>query len=460
MYFTIIKVFIFLKKIVEHILIPLLFLMVPFLSFSQNEFKFKNGFKKQTVSFKLLSNLIVFPIEVNGKELNFILDSGVGRTILFNLNARDSVQLNNTKTIKLQGLGSEDAVDAIISQGNHFKLKNIESSSQKLYVVDNDNFDLSSKLGLTVNGIIGYELLKDFQIKINYSSKKITFYKSDEFKYNKCKKCETFNLEFSKLKPYINIGAKLSDATHKITPIKLLIDSGGSDAMWLFAGSHPDILPPKNYFQDFLGEGLSGAIYGKRSKIKALVIGQFELKEPTVSYPDAASIIFARKFKNRNGSLGASILKRFIVIFDYKNKKITLKKGSHFRDAFRYNMSGIELVHNGKVLVKEKDNSNYRFPLNNDNISTSKKLVLDYNYKFAFKPSYKIYKLRVNSPAYNAGLKVGDIVIKIDNKYTFGMSFDEIVAKFYQKENKRISIVIERNGKNYDYYFNLKDMLK
>ena len=448
------------KKIVKHILITLLFLTLPSLCFSQNEFKFSKDVKKQTVTFKLLSNLIVFPIEVNGKELNFILDSGVGRTILFNLNARDSVQLNNIKKIKLQGLGSEKAVDAIISDGNQFKLKYIQSNSQKMYVINNDNFDLSSKLGLTVNGIIGYELLKDFQIKINYSSKKITFYRSNEFKYHKCKKCETFNLEFSKLKPYINIGAKLSDSTHKITPIKLLIDSGGSDAMWLFAGSNLDILPPENYFHDFLGEGLSGIIYGKRSKIKALVIGKFELKNPTVSYPDSASIVFARKFTERNGSLGASILKRFIVVFDYKNNKVTFKKGSDFKAPFRYNMSGIELVHNGKVLVKEKDNSSYGLPLSDPNVSATNRLILDYNYKFTFKPSYKIYKLRENSPAYNAGLKVGDIIIKINNKYTYEMSFEEIVDKFYQKENKRIRMIIERNNQNYDYYFNLKDVLK
>jgi len=33
----------------------------------------------------------------------------------------------------------------------------------------------------------------------------------------------------------------------------------------------------------FLGEGLSGAIHGKRSIIKGLVIGKFEFKNPTVS---------------------------------------------------------------------------------------------------------------------------------------------------------------------------------
>lgn len=115
---------------------------------------------------------MVIPIEVNNKKLNFILDSGVGTTILFNIQKRDSIELHNIEQVKLKGLGSEEPVDAILSTNNIFKIKNIVSSNQKLYVVFNDFFDLSSKLGTTIHGIIGYSLLKDFLIKINYGTKK------------------------------------------------------------------------------------------------------------------------------------------------------------------------------------------------------------------------------------------------------------------------------------------------
>ena len=425
---------------------------------SQGNFQLQNASERQSISFKLLNNLIVFPIEVNGRSLNFILDSGVGATLLFNLYAKDSVMLHNKEKVRLQGLGSEESVEAVLSKGNLFTFGNIRGYNQSLYLILDDSFDLSSKLGITVHGIIGYELLKDFVVDINYGTKRINFYNPNNHKHKVCKKCETFGLDFFKLKPYINVGVKLDSALDKTIPVKLLIDSGGSDALWLFENSHPDILSPKKFFNDFLGEGLSGTVYGKRAKIEALVIGKFKLKNPTVSFPDSASISYARQFDERNGSLGASVLKRFNVTFDYRNKKISLKKGSYFKEPFNYNMSGIELVYNGKLLVKEQNYSS--IGLTGDKANNQNTVILDYNYKYTFKPSYKIHSIQEGSPAYNAGLMAGDIVIKINGKFTYELPLDEIIGKFFQKEYTKISLVIERNGKDYEYHFLLKDILK
>jgi hypothetical protein len=426
------------------------------ITFSQNPFRFVSDAKKQTISFRLINNLIVFPIEVNDKKLNFILDSGVGTTILFNIQKKDSVELHNIEQVKLKGLGSEEPVDAILSTNNKFKIKNIISGNQKLYVVFNDFFDLSSKLGTTIHGIIGYNLLKDFLIKINYGSKRLTFYNPDKYDFSGCSKCTAFYLEFYKLKPYINFGIKINKNSTKVSEVKLLIDSGGSDAMWLFENTHPDIKSPTNYFNDYLGEGLSGAVKGKRSKIEALILGNYELKKPTVSFPDSISIVHALQFKERNGSLGGDVLKRFTVYFDYKNSKLYLKKNSAFKDPFRYNMSGIELAYNGKLLVKENNNVfNVRSKSTSEN-----SIIAEVNYKYSFKPSYIIHRVNGGSPAFEAGILPGDILIKINGKYSYDLKLGEIVGKFYQKEGTLITVVVERNGLDYLFKFKLKSRLK
>ena len=427
--------------------------------FSQGNFKFEQAISKQVVKFQLLNNLIVFPMKVNGKELNFILDSGVGKTILFNINHNDSIPLFNTKKILLQGLGKEDAVEAILSNNNVFELNNIKAENQSLYVIFDDSFDLSSKMGITIHGIIGFDILKDVVLKIHYGLKTLTFYKPNTYNVKKCKKCESFPLEFNMLKPYIQVGVKLENNPSKTIPVKLLIDSGGSDAMWLFENSAPEIVAPANYFEDFLGEGLSGAVHGKRSIIEALVMGKFEFKKPTVSFPDSLSIAHARNFEGRNGSIGATVLKRFVVTFNYPNNQLHLKKGSNFNEAFKYNMSGIELVHNGKILVKEQEFGKIGF---RDHLSEQEQntVVLNYSYKYTFKPTYKIFKVTPGSPAYRAGLQKDDIIVKINGRYTFGMKLDEIIAYFYEKEHKLIQLVIERNNRDYNFSFRLENILK
>ncbi|MGK0414653.1 MAG: hypothetical protein ACJA1B_002881, partial [Polaribacter sp.] len=139
---------------------------------AQDGFRFLNESEKhQRISFKLINNLIVIPLKVNGKKLSFILDSGVRKTILFNISQNDSIGLNNVENVQLQGLGLGESVEALISKNNKVSVKNLISDNEVIYVILTDYFDLSSKMGTTIHGIIGYDILKNFIVKINYNSK-------------------------------------------------------------------------------------------------------------------------------------------------------------------------------------------------------------------------------------------------------------------------------------------------
>ena len=88
----------------------------------------------------------------------------------------------------VRGLGSGEAIEVLSSKGNSFRVKNILSSNQELYVVLRDSFNLSAKMGTTIHGIIGYDLLKDVIAKINYNKKKVVFYNPKTYKEQKCRK--------------------------------------------------------------------------------------------------------------------------------------------------------------------------------------------------------------------------------------------------------------------------------
>ena len=43
---------------------------------------------------------------------------------------------------------------------------------------------------------------------------------------------------------------------------------------------------PEKHYEDFLGKGLNGIIYGKRTKIRQLRIGDFVLSDAKAAFPD------------------------------------------------------------------------------------------------------------------------------------------------------------------------------
>lgn len=422
---------------------------------SQTGFYFKGANKnKQQVSFKLVNNLIVIPLEINGKKLSFILDTGVNKTILFNLTKNDSIGLLNTKKVALRGLGKGEAVDALLSKKNTFKIKNIVSNNENIYVILNDYFDLSSKMGMTIHGIIGYSLLKNCIVKVNYKAKKLVFYNPKTFKYKNCKKCETIPFKFYRKKPFIDAKVSIDTLGKKLTDVKLLVDSGGSDAIWLFENSKEVIKTPKRFFNDILGEGLSGPIYGNRSRVPKFKLGRFEIKNATVSFLDSTSTRYARDYKERNGSIGGEILKRFKVWIDYPNKKFTFKKNGSFTTGFNYNMSGLDIVYNGKQLVKEKNVTNLTDSYN-QSINKKNSLSFVTMFSFNFKPSFKINNVTKNSPADKVGLLKEDVILKINRKPVHEFTIGDIVNLLQEKDKKKIKITILRNGVKMKFEFRL-----
>jgi hypothetical protein len=438
------------------IYIYLLFLTFVGVGYSQGKFNIQSNNKPDKIPFELINNLIIIPVEINDVKLSFILDTGVGKAIIFNyLDISDSLKIKDTQPIYLRGLGEGDSVEALKSKNNVFRIGETVNFNQDLFAVFDKKINFAPRLGIPVHGIIGYDLFKDLVVEINYTSKFIRLTEHGSYKYKKCNKCETVNLEFYNNKPYLDAQVKIEG---KKIPIKLLIDSGGSDSLWLFEDEALGISHSDKYFVDFLGHGLSGSVYGKRSIIEEFSINGFVLKNANVAFPDDSSILFAKQFADRNGTIAGNILKRFNLIVDYKSKTLSLKKNSFFKQEFSYNKSGIELAHNGVMFVKEVDYKRKNNTNLVDNTSKTYKISFESSYKFSLKPSYAIVEIRKNSPAANVGLLPGDLVLSINGKSAYQYSLQDLMYKFYDKAGTRIKLSVERNGVIFDVVFKLEKL--
>lgn len=435
----------------------LLFFLFSLTVHSQIGFSLSGGREKESLRFRFINNLIIIPVEVNGVELSFVLDTGVNKPILFNLSPSDSLEVKNVEEIYIRGLGQGDPIRAFKSRGNRFKLKNyIYNNNQDLYVVLDESINFSPRIGFPIHGIIGYDLFKDFIVEINYMTGKLLLHDPATYQPKKCRKCQNFKLQFIQNKPYIDVAVDLENQDN--IPVKLLIDSGSSDAVWLFEDAEKNIAVPQKHFEDFLGRGLSGSIYGERSRVKNLHIGNFTLKDAKVAFPDSASVKYIN-IKQRNGSLGAEILKRFNVVFDYRNRKMTLKKNGKFKAPFKYNMSGIELQHNGIRLVKELESNIRGVVKNDDDVLGGVKILLNEQYKVSLHPAFEVAEIRENSPASEAGLQKGDVIISVNGKLTHRHSLQEVAEMLNESEGKKIRLLVERNGETLKFFFQLRKII-
>ena len=425
---------------------------------AQEGFHFKKPTKSHVkVPFRLIGNLMVLEVKLNEIPLSFILDTGANHTFLFSLANKDSLELKNIERIQVNGLGSSESVESIKSSNNKFQVKGLVNSNQEIHLILDKKINFSSQLGVPIHGIIGCDLLESFITEINYSAGKIKFYNPKSYKYSRLDKYKALDVMQHQKRMYVNV--EVGVESDHLMPVTLLLDTGSSDGIWLFENSQRSIKVPENRFRDYMGTGIGGAIHGNRSRLNKLKISSFELKEVKVAFPDSVDIALAYLNRNRQGSLGSGILKRFNTVFDYHSKKMYLKKNRFFNKPFEYNMSGIEIEHNGLRVEKVYDGKmNF-----SDDSSKSHNARRAYSINSIFKtslvPVFEIVEVREDSPAEASGIQVGDILLRVNRKQIYRYQLSEIIEMLSEEEGKSLLLEIERQGKKMKFEFKLKRLL-
>jgi PDZ domain len=439
-------------------LIAFLIFLLSSNSWAQNGFQFETKKKKISIPFQFINNLIIIPIQVNGVSLNFMVDTGVEETILFSLDDTDGVSFSKIEKVRIKGFGSNDAFDAFKSINNKLEIKNYTDINHSIYLVLDQNINISSQVGIPVNGIIGSKLFQNNCVKIDYISKRIIIYNNNEKQLiSAIKNYHSFPIQLIQGKPYLNVNA-FFNAEKQPLAAKLLIDTGNTDAFWFFKQKDEGIEIPIKNIDDFLGRGFSGDVFGKRGRVPSITIGNYNFKNPITAFPDTIATSDIDKIEGRLGSVGSEVMRRFSAIYDYNNNLIYLKKNNNYIEPFSFNMSGVEVQHQGLQWISETYESN---PVVSNNLfdANGNKVVNNLKYKFELKPVYIVSNVRKDSPADVVGLQKEDIILKINNQYGYNFTLQKINELLKSEEGKSIEIEIDRKGKIMKFKFQLKNIL-
>ncbi len=390
--------------------IIMLFILLCCCYFSANAqyFDLKAGKKRVTIPFRLVRDLVVIRLNINGKgPYNFVLDTGVGLMLITDPKLVDSINVADKRTVNIGGLGEGDDFEAYVTSALNVEISGLTSYDVAATILKTDHFGLSNYAGIPIQGLLGYEFFTNLAVKINFADSTITVSRPKDMRRFTAGSKVPITIEDRK--PYLQAtvtypnGAKANN--------KLVIDIGAGHPLLLENAIKNHGLP-ENFITSNLGVGLTGPISGLLSRVKELDVGRFKIKSVITSFPVEPPDV--KPQVPRDGNMGMGILERFTIIFDYPDSVIYLKPGPKYDSPFEHDMSGLEYYRAGE------------------------------NYSHVI-----ISRVEPGSAADLIGLEKDDEIVSIDFKPVSALTLEQIDAIF-ESSNGRNLILEIFHDKKYD----------
>ena len=330
-----------------------------------------------TIPFELVNRHVVLQVRVNNsRPLSFVLDTG-DKFAVIDLERAKELGLNLQGELRAAGAGSERPIGAFVKDST-FTIPGLAGFSQPVNIALPVR-NLSSRMGQDFDGILGSEFIKEFVLELDYQARVIKLHDKDKFSYTG---------------PGESIPIRLNGAGHpiidgEVTPTgsepvkgKFVLDIGSGAALILyspFVVEHRLLGPNIKTIKAIGGAGAGGETTGRLGRVAELKIGTFKISNPTTMFSEdkegalASSAIL--------GNIGARVMSKFRLLFDYSHDRIIFEPNNTFAETFGRASGGLALVAEGK----------------------------DYR-------TFRITDLLDNAPAAEAGLQKNDIIAAVDGK--------------------------------------------
>jgi len=384
-------------------------------------YSIQNPKGKTSFPFKVFNNIIIVDVEVNEtKTLQFIFDSGCKSTIVVHPMWIDSFTIPIQQKVFFVGLGVKDSVETLKINETTLKLGDMLATQIPMYIFSKDSINLEKYLGINVDGIFGAELFENFYVHINYKTKYIELYNQKPTK-NLKNRYTKIPVTLRRSKGYVN--AVLMNDIGNLYAAELLFDTGANLPI-IIKNIVPNDLQIAKYIEAEIGEGLSGAMYSKISRLNTIFIDTFRLKNVISAFTETP--ITKKEIDSTiiDGNIGNDILNRFDTYFAYPEKTVYIRPTKQVDDVFEFNISNIILLEN-----KTKNNG------------------------------FIVKSVASESAPFLAGLQAGDEILKIDNYKSSNLKIEEALSLLNKRIGKKINIHYNRNKISYKITYQINSVI-
>jgi hypothetical protein len=403
-------------SVMINIMLAGIFIVAPSASWSQTlRFDFTEGNRSMDIPFIPASNLICLKVSVNGSEPGiFVLDTGAGYNVIDSaFAAKLGLDLSQRKTSPRTGISYSQLSELTFGlQG----MKAMYQTAKAMPVAQ-----LGAFTGEMVDGILGYDFIKELVFRIDYNKSLISFYDPKGFSYNGSGQRIPFELTEQNW-PLTTI--HITPQVGQPFDAKLIIDAGAIAPISINIPGLSNKSIPNTVTMGITGAG-SGGCHGR---LKAVSFGDLALKDPLAVMPtaDAGNTkdpIAAMVGQVSAGNIGGELLRRFDVIFDYPGKVMILEPGREFKKPMEHDMCGAFLL-------------NWFEPVR----------------------GFLVMAVTPGSPAEAAGIKQGDIITGIDGKKSEDITLTQ-ARDLLKRNGKKVAFSINRDGQAMEISVKLKRMI-
>lgn len=283
-------------------------------------YKISGGKTSCRLSFQLFDNRQLVKVKINGQgPFTFGVDTGGGN--LITPEAAEKTGLKLTGEFQTGGAG-ERRVKAWRTQIEKVEAGEITATDQSFTVISLE--DIKNAIGFKeFDGLLGRELFNSLTTKIDFEKNEFVFTNPENFEYKGSG--EIIPFEFSGSIPQI-------EGEIDGTRGKIIVDTGDRSSLTLFVPFYENGKIRESYPERktaLTGWGIGGGINSEMIRLKKIKIGETEISGVVTRLPLVKSGAFARS--DSIASIGSGFLKRFNVIFDYRNKRMILEKNKNFR---------------------------------------------------------------------------------------------------------------------------------
>jgi hypothetical protein len=355
---------------------------------------------KQRIPFTLYGNHTFIKLKAgfSADSLNFIFDIGAGLSILSNdVFSKAAAQKGSVAQRQLEGAGGFEHSNTLDSVDLYYG----NSAFNDLTLYSFDANSLSESIGQRIDGVIGADILKKYQVFINYNTSTLELY---DF-------AEKVVIKNAQLTPFELIEDIPVIVTTIITPqgknvkARLYFDSGAGISLILntpFVQQHA-LDKEKDKLITYKIQGMGKASSSVLATFQSLEIGKFKFRDIPVSLSRATEGVSAAS--DIDGILGNDIIKHFNVLLNYNAKEMTLLLNKQFRQEYKKHYSGSRYkIREGKIFIDA---------------------------------------ILSESPAEKAGLMPQDIILSVNGK---AFNDIELFRKAVDQPGKKLTFTIQRNG--------------